>query len=129
MSARGLGAGDDNAFGDGHARSGEHGLGAFLVHGKRRGEHARMGVRDAHGLEHALDAAVFAKAAVKCVEADIGLELGETRRNVVADIEEAHAIALRFESVATGLAGAERDLPFRRQPAHQHCDMNLLFCH
>ena len=88
-----------------------------------------MGIRDAHGLKHTLDAAVFAKAPVKRVEADIGLELGETRRNVVADIEEAHAIALRFESVAAGLAGAERDLPFRRQSAHQHYDMNLLFRH
>ena len=88
-----------------------------------------MGVGDAHGLEHALDAAVLAIAPMKCVEADIGRNLGKARRNVVADIETAHAIALRFERVGAGLAGAERNLALGRQPAHQHRDVNLLVCH
>ena len=102
------------------------GLGALLVHGERGGEHAGMGIGDAHGLEQALDAAILAVAAVQGVEADIGPELGEPRGHIAADIEAAHAVALRFERVGAGRAGAERDLPLRRQAAHQHRDVNLL---
>ncbi len=128
--ARGrLGAGDHAAFGHGDAGGGEHGLGPLLMHGKRRGEHAGMGVRDGKRLQHALDAAILAIAAVQSVEADIGPEFGKPRGDIAADIEPAHAIALAFECRGAGGAGAERDLAFRGQASHQHRDVNLHIRH
>ena len=88
-----------------------------------------MGVGDAERLQHALDAAILAEAAMQRVEADVGAKLGELGRHVAPDIEAAHAVALRFERLGAGLAGAERDFPFRRPAAHQHRDVGLCVRH
>ncbi len=44
---------------------------------------------------------------MKCVEADIRLKLGEVLGHIVAGIEAAHAVALRFERIRARLAGTE----------------------
>ena len=88
-----------------------------------------MGVGDADRLEHALDAAVLAEAAMQRVEAHVGAKRGELGRHVAPDIEAGHAVALRFERLGAGLAGTERDFPFRRPAAHQHRDVGLVVRH
>ena len=97
-----------HARGNGDAACREHRLGALLVHGKRGGEHAGMGVANSERLEHALDAAVLAVAPVQSVEADIGLELGEPGSHVAADIEPGHAVAFALERSGASSARAER---------------------
>ena len=47
----------------------------LLVHGKSRGEHARMGVGNCQIFEDALDRAVLAERAMQRIEGDIRLEL------------------------------------------------------
>src|SRR6478672_4628877 len=88
-----------------------------------------MGVGDAERLQYALNGAVLAEAAMQRVEADVGAKLGELGRHVAPDIEAGHVEALRFERLGAGLAGTERDFPFRRPAAHQHHDMGLSVCH
>src|SRR4029077_7517182 len=80
-------------------------------------------------LKHALDAAILAEAAMQRIEADVWAKRGEFGRHVAPDIEAGHAVALRFECLGAGLAGTERDFPFRRPAAHQHHDMGLSVCH
>ncbi len=52
---------------------GEHALGDRLVHRQGRGQHAGMGVGNAHDVEQALDAAVLAEAPMQRVEHHRGL--------------------------------------------------------
>src|SRR6478735_1616014 len=88
-----------------------------------------MGVGDADRLKHALDAAILAEAAMQRIEADVWAKRCELGRHVAPDIEAGHAVALRFERLGAGLAGTERDFPFRRPAAHQHHDVGLSVCH
>ncbi|MNL57258.1 hypothetical protein D3C87_1808050 [compost metagenome] len=72
MGARGFGARDDDVVGDRNAGGLEEDLGLVLVHGKRRGQHARMGIGNLEEFEHALDHAAFPEGAVKGIEGNVG---------------------------------------------------------
>ena len=87
MALERLAARHELRFGDRHAGGLHDVLGALLVHGERGREHARMRVGNAEHLEDALHAAVLAELAVQRVEAGIGLQLGEPRGDVAADID------------------------------------------
>ena len=82
-----------------------------------------MGVGDGEDFQHALQRAVLARPAVQHVERDVGLDGGEHRRDVAADIERRHAIALAHQRISAGLAGAQRDLALGRPASHQNGDV------
>ena len=82
-----------------------------------------MTVRNADDLEHALQRAVLARAAVQHIERDVGLERREHARDVAADIDPGDAIALPLRRVGAGLAGAQRDLALGRPASHQNRDV------
>ena len=82
-----------------------------------------MGIGDAEDLEHALDGAVLAIAAVQGIERDVGLQLGEHLGDVAANLDARDAIADAFQRPSTGRAAAEADLTLDGPTAHQHCDM------
>ena len=107
----------------GDAGGAHHLLGALLVHGERRGQHAGVRVGDAQQLEQALHAAVLAPAPVQGVEADLGLHLGELLGEIAAGIDARHLVAGAFQRLGAGLARVEAHLALGRQPAHQHGDM------
>ena len=82
----------DAAARDRQAGGGEHRLGGDLVHGQRGGAHAGMGVGDGEPVEHALDRAVLAEAAVQRVEHGVGArgEGGDDGGDVLADLDRRH---------------------------------------
>ena len=82
----------------------EHRLGAVLLHGERRGEHAGMGVRNSQDLEQTLDRAVLADRAMQRVEGDVGLQREQHFGDVAADIDARDAIAARLQRVGAALS-------------------------
>ena len=79
----------DAAARDRQSGGGEHRLRRDLVHGQRRGAHAGMGVGDRQPVEHALDRAVLAEAAMQRVEHGVGLrrQRGDDGGEVVAHLD------------------------------------------
>ena len=83
-----------------------------------------MGVGDAQELEHALNDAVLAEAPVQRVEGHVRLQFGEPLRGVQAHVQTGHLKAFGFERPRAGLPGAQRNLAFGGETAHQHGDMS-----
>ena len=77
-----------------------------------------MRVRNAHQIEHALNAAIFARNTMKRVENDVGRSLGELCRDIAAHIDGGDAVALHLESIAHAAAGHEAHLTLIRPAAH-----------
>ena len=83
-----------------------------------------MRVGNAHELEHGLDRAVLAAAAVKRVEHAVGRrrQRGEERAQVARHVDAAHVIAQGFERARAFAAADQRDLALGGPAAHQHRD-------
>ena len=75
------------------ARGGIDLFGLLLVHRKGRGQHARMGVRNAQPFENALHTAIFAPAAMQGIEGNVGLHFGQTQGEIGAAIDLDHLIS------------------------------------
>ena len=95
-----------------------HVLGAFLVHGQRRGQDARMGIGQLLPFEEPLHTAILAPAAVERIEDDIGGDLGQTRNKVGARIDLDHVESFCPQSGGTFLAGTQRHLPLCGRSTH-----------
>ena len=65
------------------------------------------------------------KRPCRALKATSGLELGQHIGDVAIDIDAGDAKAFGFERLGAGLARAQRNLPLRREPAHQHRDMSF----
>ena len=116
---------DDNAVGHRDAVRHQHLLGQFLVDRDHRGFEPRMRIGNLHQIEHALDAAVLARAAVECVEHDVGAYAGEHLRDVAVHVDGRHLMAQALERRDDILAAHQRHLALGGPAAHQHGDMQL----
>ena len=82
-------------LGDGQASGGEDGAAGSFVHRECGGPRAGMRVGDVEPVEHTLNYAVLAKAAVQRVEHRIGFwrECGDNGTQIRADFDRSHIIA------------------------------------
>ena len=71
----------------------EHLLGLHLIHRQRRTEDVGTGVRDAHGLQQALHATVFAKATVQRDERDVDVLLAQHQIEIAIDVDRDRVVA------------------------------------
>ena len=101
-------------------------LGLLLVHGKRRGEHAGMGVGNAQIFEDALDGAVLAERPMQRVEDDVRLELGKHGADIARDIDAGDLVAFLLKRIGTGVPGGQRHGPLGRKPSQQDGHMLTL---
>ena len=69
-----------------------------------------MRVWNSENLEHALQRAVFAGAAMQHIERSIGLELAQRPCNVAIDVNSADLVARPLERIGASFARAQRDL-------------------
>ena len=103
----------------------EHLLGLELVHGQRAREDAAARVRDAHQLEQALHAAVFAAPPVERQEDDVdvgGAQALVQARAVVAPDHPHDVVTPALEGRGDAVARAKRDLTLRAASPHQDSD-------
>ena len=56
-----------------------------------------MGIGNAENLQHALQRAILARAAVEDVEGDVGLQIGQHGSDVASDIDRRHPVAQTLE--------------------------------
>ena len=117
---------DDPAARHGDAGGDEHLLGQHLVDRDDRGGEARMGIGDAHQVEHALHAAVLARRTVQRVEDEIGLRRGKARGDVAAHVDPRDAVAVRLERIGATVARQERYGAFGGPAAHEDRDVHQL---
>ncbi len=80
-------------------------LGPLLVHRKRRGENAGMGIGDFKVFQHTLDHPVLAIRTVQGIERDIGFQIAEHRANIVIDVDARHPVTFCFKHIRAGIAG------------------------
>ena len=95
-----------------------------LVHRERRGEHARAGVGNAEQLQHPLDAAVLAVAAVQGQKRDVDARLPEHQVDVAVDEQGPRVVAPVGQCREDGLARCEathRALPRGRPSERRSC--------
>ena len=100
-------------------------LGLGLVHRQRRRQHARAGVGDAEQLQHALDAAVLAVAAVQGQERDVDARLPEHEVDVAVDEQRPRVVAPVGQGRDDRLARSQRHIALRGQAAHENADLAL----
>ena len=116
---------DDVAGRGGQVVQAEDLLGLGLVHGQRRGQHARAGVGDAQHLEQPLDAAVLAVAAVQRQERDVDAGLAQHQVDVAID-EDRRGVVAPFRAARPGWprpSGSRRPAPpTARRGARRSCD-------
>ena len=123
MAALDLARGPEAGGHDRQPGGGIGALGLFLVHRQRRGQHARMGIGNAHPFEDALNAAVLAPAPVQRIEGDIGLQRGETRAEIGAGIDLSNGITLFPQRFRAFMPGRQRHLALGGRATHQYRDM------
>ena len=122
MARGGLGLRHQPTLGHRQAGGGEDLLGLDLVHGHRRGQHARVGVGDPQPLQQALHAAVLAPAAVERVEHDVGARVRKPPDQVRPGVDLNHGIARGPQRGCALGARDEGDLALGRPAAQQHRD-------
>ncbi|CCV14803.1 hypothetical protein MESS4_710033 [Mesorhizobium sp. STM 4661] len=98
-------------------------LGLLLVHGKRRSEHAGMGIGNSQIFEDALDGAVLAERAMQRIEGDVGLELDQHRSDIARDIDASDPVAFILERIGTRLPRRQRHGPLGRESSQQNGHM------
>ena len=82
-----------------------------------------MGIGNAENFEQALQRAVLAGPAVQDIKRDIGLDSGQRRGDIAADIDRRNAIIAAAERFGASLAGAQRYFALGRPAPHQNGDM------
>jgi hypothetical protein len=100
-----------------------HDLGGDLVHADRRRHHAAAGVRDAELLEGALQAAVFAVAAVQRDEDAVEFFGGQVGQRAFGRVERMGVDALGLQGLQHAGAGQDRDLALGGTAAEQDADL------
>ena len=115
---------DHAAMGDRQAGSGEDGFGGGFIHRQGGGAHAGVGVRNAEPVEHALDRAILAEAAMQRVEHGIGarVEGAQHRAKVAADLDRHHIVAGFAQSDDDLAPAGQADLAFGGHAAIEHCN-------
>src|SRR6185437_6838488 len=101
---------------------GEHILGALLVHGERRVQHARMGVGNPQKFQHALNAAIFAPPAMQRVEHHVRLGGEELGFESLAVVDLDHDETFLAQSLRAGTPRDQAHFAFGGQPAQEHGD-------
>src|SRR5258705_5877936 len=119
MAARRATPVDYDAWHDRQTGGAESGLGTLFMHGKRRGEHAGMGVGNLQDLQKPLHTAIFAPTSVKRVEGGVGLDLAQTLGKIVAGIDLRDVEALLAQRIGASPSRDEAHLALRRTPT-QH---------
>ncbi len=114
------------AFGHRQPLGAERRLRTRLVHGERRGEHARMGVGQPQPLEQPLHATILAPAAVERVKNDIGVRFGKPRGQVEAGVDLRHLETLVPQRGRAAFPRREGDLALGGGPAQE--DGHLAEC-
>ncbi|MNJ64541.1 hypothetical protein D3C77_604990 [compost metagenome] len=97
-----------------------HLLGAQLVHGQRRGQHAAAGVGNAQALQQTLHAAVFTATAVENDEGAVDLLALQAIEQVVTDIDGNHVDTGAGQRIDHGRTGFQRNLTLGTLAAVQH---------
>ncbi len=78
---------------------------------------------NAQDLEQSLDRAVLSKLAVETVEGDLDSRFPELFSHISADINGNGIISFALQRFQNRVPARERNLPLRRQPAHEHTDL------
>ncbi len=95
-------------------------LRALLVHRQSRGQNTRMGIGDAQPFKDALNAAILTPATVQGVENHFGLDVQQTRDEVVAGIDLDHLISGFPKGVCAFAPRHKRHFPLCGKPTHQN---------
>ena len=95
-------------------------LGLDLVHRQGRGQHAGMRIGDAKPFQQALDAAILAPAAMQGVEADVGAQFGQPRRQIGAAIDLRHLVTSLPQGLGAFAPRDKRHFPLSGKPTHQN---------
>src|SRR5258706_5046770 len=98
-------------------------LGAQLVHGERRREHAAAGVGNAEPFEDPLHGAVFAEAAMQGNEDALEAFLLERGEVFLLRVEGMRVDAFRAQRLQHHAAALQRDLAFRRFASKEDRDL------
>ena len=106
-------------------QSGAHhdALGLELVHGQRRGEHARAGVGDAEPFQRALDKPVLAAGSVQGDPGALESRARELLHGPHTGIEGGRVDAAAQECLEHRVAAHQRDLALARVAAEEHGDL------
>mmetsp|Transcript_29190 Transcript_29190/g.56416 ORF Transcript_29190/g.56416 Transcript_29190/m.56416 type:complete len:273 (-) Transcript_29190:7778-8596(-) len=106
--------GHDHAVHDGQSCGAVDVLCPLLVHGQRRGQHARMRVRHADPFQQPLDAAIFAPTAMQAVQDGRGLNGLQNGNEVGASIDLNHLISSPSQCGRTSLPACQGHLALCR---------------
>ncbi len=97
-------------------------LGRHFIHGDARCQDSATGVGDAEHLEQSLHRAILAEASVQGDKGDFDALLRQARGQIPSGIDGHRQVAGLQEGGQHRLAGAQRDLPFGGEAAHEYAD-------